>query len=355
MSFAKVQTGHNASTPTLSDTVTLGAAPTAGNLLLIFVQYFQIVTDVAINTAKYTIEAGHSSSGTDQMWILSRYADGTETATLPTFQTSATTYFSATVIEISGVNGTHSNDFEKVQLDNASAGGVATITSTSYTTTHANDFAVTGYCGDGSGGGISSVSGGWTADESQASGATIGYSYGLARQAVPTSGTVVQNTVTFAANNSGRNIGLVVLKPTAGSNTGTATMTFSGVTIAGTGRDSHSGAATLVFSGIGITAHGDDNMGRAALALTGIAIAGSGSHGEPGTAALAFAGAALTGSGTLVENAAGSLAFHGIGVTAAGLRIHVKGTATLAFGGIMLAANGIDPGTGGVRQFWTFE
>lgn len=248
MSLAVVQHGYNASSPTTSATVTLGTAPTAGNLLIAFVQFFSVITNTTINTTTWTIEKGHTISGTDQMWILSRYADGTETATPPDFQTGVFgVYFAATLVEISGVTGVHATDFDQTNLD-VGSGGSTTQTSSTLTTAHANELALTGCCGDGGGGGITSFSGGWTSLEAVASGGTIGYSYGLASQLFAASSSSVALTVTYVGSNSGRNIGTVLLNTPSTTVSGTAAQTLMAPKQAAAGKVSAKGTIVQTLS-----------------------------------------------------------------------------------------------------------
>lgn len=218
MSYAIVQHGHNFANSGTTNTVTLGATPTVGNLLIAFVQWFSVMTNVHINTTGWTIEKGHTSSGTDQMWVLSRYVQSGDTATTLNFQDGVTvsTFWSATVVEVSGVTGVHATDWQTSQVD-AGTGSATTHTSSSLTPTAAGGVAIIGCCGDGGGGGITSFSAGWTSLEVVAAGGSNGYSFGCASQIVSAAFTV---TVTYVGSNSGRNIGTALLNAPSGGGGG---------------------------------------------------------------------------------------------------------------------------------------
>lgn len=96
--------------------------------------------------------------------------------------------------------------------------------------------------------------------------------------------------------------------------------------------------------------------GTAVMTFAGISFSGSGGKGHTGTAGMAFAGISFAAAGGKKETGSGGMAFRGISITSTAFVVKVKGTAGMAFAGISIQASGLDVGIAGtgIRQFSTF-
>jgi hypothetical protein len=104
---------HGNTVPGSSSSVVLTGAPVAGNLLIAFVGVNIADSSLTINTTSWTVfEKVYQAEPNANlvMVCLYRYVQGGDTATLPAFATAGSTYWTDTVYEISGVNGTWDND-----------------------------------------------------------------------------------------------------------------------------------------------------------------------------------------------------------------------------------------------------
>jgi hypothetical protein len=164
VSLAIVQTSnaiHGAQTP---GAVTLGAAPTAGNLLMAYLGVNIADSSLVVDTTKWTIVdkvyqndaiSGNSLTGL----LLARYVQGGDTATLPAFCTSGSTYWAHQLWEVSGVSGSLATDllFAFGLQDSADRSALAAVTmpvaGMAFT-------AIVSY----NGGSDPSISGSWTTD-----------------------------------------------------------------------------------------------------------------------------------------------------------------------------------------------
>jgi len=127
--------------------------------------------------------------------------------------------------------------------------------------------------------------------------------------------------------------------PVSGSPTGSAIVAWYGGKFndgTNTGSSTETGTATMAFSGISFVASGArQETSTGAMAFAGISFSGSGARTETGTAGMAFTKASFVGTGLVIK---------------------VKGTAGMAFAGISIQASGLvlGPAGSGLRQFSTF-
>lgn len=127
--------------------------------------------------------------------------------------------------------------------------------------------------------------------------------------------------------------------PVSGSPTGSAGIAW----VAGKFNDnSNSGSST--------------ETGTAVMTFAGISFVAGGARTETGTAGMAFAGISFVASGGRKETGTAGMAFTKASFVGTGLVIKVKGTAGMAFAGISIAAGGaiLAPAGTGLRQFSTF-
>jgi hypothetical protein len=302
-----VQNGFNSATPSTTNQVTLTKAPLAGNLLVIFYVTFGTgMSNSHINTSKYTIQQGHSSASSDSMYILTRVCDGTETATPPNFQDGTVScYFGAAMYEVN-LNG-----------GSVDQSNIWTSTGGTLTTVSANELCLGAGIGDG--GTVGAWSSPWLSDISQPAGAA-GYTISAVEQGNLSASSSVSFTPTGLPGSGASNIGGILIKNAASTETGTGVMTFGGIKINASGSPVlPSGTATLTFGGIKINASGSPVLpsGTATLTFGGIKFASSATAIVTGTGVLAFAGARLAGVGS---DATGQvrLTFGGITFNAAG-------------------------------------
>ncbi len=139
----------------------------------------------------------------------------------------------------------------------------------------------------------------------------------------------------------------------AGSETGTAVLTFSGISFVASGTREETGTGTLAFGGIAIVGSGSRvETGTGRLTFSGISIVGVGHDYLPGgTGVLAFSGISIVGTGDRVETGTGALHFSGIGFSAAGTVKHT-GVGLLHFSGISILAFGTIPTGQGKGQHY---
>lgn len=145
MALARVQSHLGIHTIQVPGAVTIGAAPTAGNLLIAF---------IGVNETGWTVGSGwtqfdavsFSEYNTSYIIIcLYRYVVGGDTATLPAFMSAGLTYWTHDVYEVSGVTGIWTTDFLRgVKLQDIISnralptitmpvdGGLALVSSASY-------------------------------------------------------------------------------------------------------------------------------------------------------------------------------------------------------------------------------
>jgi hypothetical protein len=111
MSMLPVQTSlaiHGASVP---GSITLGAAPTVGNLLIAFVGCAIGFSSITIGSGWTLFQYVMDVNAQTVMTAMYRYVQAGDTAALPAFWTAGSTYWTHDVYEVPNVSGTWANDF----------------------------------------------------------------------------------------------------------------------------------------------------------------------------------------------------------------------------------------------------
>jgi hypothetical protein len=137
--LAKVQTAFASGSGTPAS-MTLGATPTAGNLLIAWLGSNNDAHSL-LDTSKWTlIENG----GATTVFLLAayRYVQGGDTTAVPALCTGSVSFHAQQVIEISGVTGTWANDFDR--SDSLYNQSVTTLTKTATKTRWDNDLVLCG-------------------------------------------------------------------------------------------------------------------------------------------------------------------------------------------------------------------
>ena len=126
----------------IAPSVTFGSAPNNGNLLLAFV--WQYPNTPTANTGWTSV--AEYDNGASHFSVLYKYAGASESATQTPIST-VQTHVAITMFEVSGVSGTWATDFIAVG-GNVTSGSVLTSDSFSFTTSHANELILSGWCGN---------------------------------------------------------------------------------------------------------------------------------------------------------------------------------------------------------------
>ena len=180
---------------TTPGSVTLDAAPTAGNLLLAFIPFGDnTAANPTINTGSWTQFITIAGTGSHiRGFAVYRYVQAGDTAALPAFCTAGSEYWAAAVYEINHVSGVFAND---VPLsEGVGQTGSATQATTGQLTVNANDLALIAG-GNYNGNANPTISAGWTSDESQHNASNFGSVVG-GHQTVA-SPTTISGTLTFS-------------------------------------------------------------------------------------------------------------------------------------------------------------
>lgn len=211
MTLAVVQHKSGVFGSTVPGTVTLNAAPTAGNLLVAFVGVNIGVGTLTINTAGWTefaraVDDNDSSMG---MVGLYRYVQAGDTATTPAFATSGSTYYTALVYEVSGVTGSWDTDAHHVNAVYQGGGTTNAISTATGITGVANCLALSAvakYNGNAN----PTLGGLWTVDEAANNNSNYG-SLGGASMAVASAYTSVNAAWTTSSNSDLQSSMLLIL------------------------------------------------------------------------------------------------------------------------------------------------
>lgn len=216
MALAVVQHSSGILNAGIPGAITLGSAPTPGNILVLFVHCNIASGSQTVNTSFWTDWQDAVQGGSLVGQLLYRYVQSGDTTTTGAVWTAGSTYWAYDIYEVSGVTGTLATDaLTPTNASTGTIGAASSLSAPSITTTQANAVALFGagqYDGSAN---PSESSGGWTLDETQHNAAFYG-STGAGSQAVATSGTTVNCTVQFNASNNPCNLYLVVLQAPSG-------------------------------------------------------------------------------------------------------------------------------------------
>jgi len=188
MALAVVQHQSGIHTSQVPGSVTLGTAPTTGNLLVCLLGVNILRTNLHLNTTDWTMfqQVGDPTYGTVGIIMVGvyRYVQPGDTAILPAFCTSGTTYWTHCIWEISGVTGNWDDDLlfcgARAEFQNSYDDPQAALTAYPVL---ADTLALTGgaaYNGNGN----PSITGTWTLDESGNNNANYGSVGGAHRNMV---------------------------------------------------------------------------------------------------------------------------------------------------------------------------
>lgn len=129
--------------------LTLGATPTAGNLVLGWVSETNCSRPInnIINTSSWTVAAQNNPLPTGSSrgctFMLYRYVQIGDTTALPAMLSSSQAFIAYEAVEISGVNGTFKNDFENQDQNSNLSTSTVNTNANSFTTQANNDLVVT--------------------------------------------------------------------------------------------------------------------------------------------------------------------------------------------------------------------
>lgn len=285
--------------------VTLGSTPTAGNLIVMMLHTNTIRSLVTKNTTDWheleDINNGSSNYGS----LIYRYVQGGDTTALPVMWTAGTTYWAYEVYEISGVTGTISVDLPLHNSNFNSSNNTSLASSGTLTTTAANAIALVG-AGQYNGNADPTLDVAWTRDEFGHNNSNYGSDVS-GKQTGVGSGVGITATVTWTTNSAPSDLIMLVLQPAAGSETGTAIMSFAGISFSAAGTREETSAGAMHFGGIAFSTAGTvTNFGSGAMAFSGIHFAAVGSDRHTGVGLMSFAGITIKALGTDLRRAPSS-------------------------------------------------
>ena len=278
--------------------VTLGSAPTNGNLLIAH------VTDniLYLNTGAYWSQAGSTfTSGSASGAVLYHYVGPGESATLPAAEWSGGAAYAdnQTAVHVWEINGAGSSigaALDKIQFD-AYGTSATSGSTTSVTTGAANErglvsMSATVFPGSSP---YPTITSPW-----------IGNSYAQtyfsairgADEAFASSGASVQASFTMSGTSSLPPISIVTLLKPGGhsTETSTAALAFGGISFTVAVADSHGIGGHMAFAGIAIAGAANNHSLGGQMAFAGISISASVSRSEASTAGLHFAGISISAS-----------------------------------------------------------
>lgn len=256
-------------------TVQFGGAPLAGHSLVAFLSWLDgSATDPTIGGSWTQWESVTQGTG-HQMFGLARDVSG-DTDVLAAISTAGATFWALYVVEVGGMTGVFNTD--KLQSLKGAESSAATVTTSTDTTTGANQMVLTAFSEYNSstllaqtgadylvapnianstdyGGaalaftfkasGASSVSSVWTKGTSAHKTAYIQLRMGSGASTETATGVMTFGGIAFRAG-------------AARTETATAGMAFGGIKFAASGTDRHTGVGALAFSGITIKANASD-------------------------------------------------------------------------------------------------
>lgn len=245
--------------------ITFNSALTAGNICYLFL--YGSLNTASLNTTDWTVESTNGpGGGTGTQYLLSRVVQGGDGATPPVFATGTVASFAVCGIEISG-----SPLVEAIVQSTSTSAPIA-----GPTTANNNDLGLLA-SGGGSGFGGYTPSAGWTNDINDGAGSTS-----LDHIAVPSSGTSLTASPSWAAGGTSGHWMNVALKINAATN-----VSLTGVSATGA-------AGTLAE-------HYDSNVSP-----TGVAAVGTvGSPGFNQNGSFNLAGISATGAARQITNTGG--------------------------------------------------
>ena len=287
MTMAVVQSAINV-VPSGASSVTLGAAPTNGNLLICIGDLYAGNGAPIMGTGWTQLVWDTTGAGSyGGSFIAYKYAGAGESATQSP-DTRGRNGLTIAMWEISGVSGTWASDFQD-QHHNQGLTPSPGLTTTSWNTAAANQLVLGAILGNVDWFGSNQANPTMTNNgQTNAPGSTFNNSTagnekscgaGFWRS-VAGSGTAVQDTATFNQNQKGASYGYVSLNAGGGAGeTGTAAMAFAGISFAAAGSIffTASGPAVMSFAGIAFTGVGAASLaGVGGMAFHGISMNGAG-------------------------------------------------------------------------------
>lgn len=252
--------------------ITLAGAPTAGNLLILFLHSNIDTANITVDTTKWTLDTAATVSTKTFGQVLYRYVQGGDTATVPAPWTAGTSYTAYEIYEISGVTGTWGTDHEDTQATAVSGGTPTTTLTVSHTTAAANALLLTG-AGQYNGSHNPTFNAGWNADETSNNNANYG-SQASSSQSVVSSGTAITATVSYGGSSAPADLLMVTLAPLVPVNVNLTAVSAAGA-VAGSGKEidvtpaAVSGIATPGAFGV----RAGSNIGLTGVASGGVASA----------------------------------------------------------------------------------
>jgi hypothetical protein len=175
--------------------IVLPAAPSVGNLILVFMFCNIATSSITVNSGSWTVAQSATVSTSTYGKFMYRYVQMGDTATLPALWTAGSTYWSYDVYEISGVTGTFGTDVPVMATPAQNGGAIATITANSATSTADNQTSIVA-TGQYNGNNNGTISQGYVTDEVLANATNYGFTL-CAHRFLPTLGTSVNPTVTY--------------------------------------------------------------------------------------------------------------------------------------------------------------
>lgn len=246
-------------------TVTLGSAPTPGNLLICLCGMAANGT-AALDTSNYTLI--DSLFSTDQTALLFyRVVQSGDTVNCPNMMSSAVTDCCTAVYEVAGTTGPFSGVLDQKQLNGSVA--ATTITSSGITTGSANTLVLTFASNQIFFGSGPNVNGTFTRETPPSN---LNNAYASAHDTVVSSGTTITPTWTWAGTPSSHNVmGIISLKAGSSGETAVITTRLSGISQAVNVSVGHPGAITTRLAGISQVLTGTrSSSAHAVTALSGI-------------------------------------------------------------------------------------
>lgn len=251
--------------------IKMGGAPIAGDLLIAVFGWGNAGNpQPVINTTDWTQFDANSVGGNPTIIGLRKYVSGDARA-LAALCTSGTAYWSACVIEISGVTGTFGSDFKSDTTNETSSGN---LTTGSVTTDKANALAIivaTEYNGST----FISMDSGFDIQAQKPDNGIYGNSVAGVKY-IASSGTTFSSTITYDSGNA-RSYMQMLFEPGSTTETGTGAMAFGGIAMNAAGSDTHAGAGLLSFGGLKMNgAAVDEHAATIGMAFGGLKIVSAG-------------------------------------------------------------------------------
>lgn len=211
MALAVVQHASDIRPNEVPGAITLGSAPTLGDLVVVFMHCNTSIGSVTVNTSGWTVFEDVNNLTQQLGFGLYRYVQPGDTSTLPVLWSAGSTYWAYEVYEISGVTGVFAADIP--HHSSTFTGPTTPVTSLTLAGIATGSVNALALCGAGQydGNHTPTLSGGWTVDESGHNVSNYGSQVG-GSQTAPSPGTSVGVTASFTDSSDPADLILAIVE-----------------------------------------------------------------------------------------------------------------------------------------------